>query len=72
MRFIGLIVVLALVVGIGLLFFDVEINDAGQLPDIDVSVQDSGRLPDVSVTAKDVDVTTEERTVEVPKIVVND
>lgn len=69
MRFGSFIVLLVLIV-VGLWFFgilDFRVNDAGELPTVSV---EGGRAPDVDVDvrAPDVEVTTEERTVTVPKV----
>ncbi len=41
----------------------------GEVPDVDVSVE-GGKVPEYDVDAADVDVTTEKREIEVPKITV--
>ena len=49
---------------------DVDTKGNVQTPDVDVNVS-GGALPDVDVTGPDVDVGTENRTVEVPTVDVN-
>ncbi|WP_324260909.1 hypothetical protein U4960_12210 [Altererythrobacter sp. H2] len=44
---------------------DVEQTEEGEMPEIEV---EGGNMPEYNVDAPDVDVTTEERTVEVPVI----
>lgn len=68
MRSFLVLALLAVVLVGAWMVFDVQVNDPGALPDINVSVEDPDRLPDVDVNTRDVDVTTEERTVEVPKV----
>lgn len=69
MRIGSLLVALVLVVGalwlLGIV--DFTVNDAGEMPRVSV---EGGRVPDVDVTVNrpDVEITTEERTVEVPKV----
>ena len=50
---------------------DVEQTKEGEAPSIDVDA-DAGALPEYDVDAPDVDVTTEEKTVEVPVIEVEE
>ena len=68
-----LLLILAVVVTAGLWFFGIlnfSVNDSGELPDVTV---EGGRAPDVDVDFRlpDVDVTTEERTLTVPKLEVS-
>ncbi|MAT14584.1 MAG: hypothetical protein CMJ46_04860 [Planctomyces sp.] len=44
---------------------DVDVEDPGEAPSVDV---DPGEAPDVDVTPADVDVGTEEKTIEVPDV----
>ena len=46
---------------------DVEQTEEAELPEVDVEAQ-GGNMPEYDVDAADVDVTTEERTVEVPVV----
>lgn len=50
---------------------DVEQTKEGELPDVDVSATE-GQLPAYDVDTADVNVTTEERTVEVPVVKVDE
>ncbi|MDT0575262.1 hypothetical protein RM533_03585 [Croceicoccus sp. F390] len=53
------------VLALGLSACDVEKTQDGELPEVDV---EAGQLPEYNVDTADVDVTTEERVVEVPVI----
>lgn len=69
MRF-GTIIVVLVLAAVGLWYLDIldiQVNDTGALPTVTV---EGGRAPDVDVAVKspDIEVTTEERTVEVPKV----
>lgn len=46
---------------------DVDVRDEGELPDVDVQTE-PGRMPDIDAEGPDVDVRTEERTVDVPDV----
>jgi len=62
------ILILAVLIGAFVYYYvDFDVNDLGALPTVSV---EGGRAPDVdvNVNAPQVDVTTEERTVTVPKI----
>ena len=50
---------------------NVEKTQEGKLPDIDVE-DESGKLPDYDVDAADVDIETKEKTIEVPKVVMEE
>lgn len=69
MRIGSLLLVLVLIVGglwlLGIV--DFTVNDTGEMPKVTI---EGGRAPDVDVTVNtpDVEVTTEERTVTVPKV----
>ena len=54
---------------LGLNSCDVDQTEEGEMPDVDVSVEE-GDMPEYDVDWADVDVTTETRMVEVPKVVV--
>ena len=59
-----IVVVLAIIFGIYMIDFDMA---GGEAPDVDVSV-DGGELPEVDAEVGDVDVGSEEVTVEVPTV----
>lgn len=52
---------------LGLAACDVDKTDNGQMPDVDVNVS-GGDLPEYNVTGPDVDVGTENTTVQVPTL----
>lgn len=52
---------------LGLAACDVDKTENGQMPDVDVNVT-SGELPEYNVTGPDVDVGTENTTVQVPTL----
>ena len=56
---------------LGLAACDVEQTEEGDLPDVDVDVE-GGNLPEYDVDTPDVNVTSEEETIEVPKIEVEE
>ena len=69
-RVLGTIVGLVVIVGIiayATGFFTVNQTQEGSLPDVNVT---GGSLPKVDVDAADVNVTTETKTIEVPKVTV--
>lgn len=66
----GSLIILVLALIAGLWFFGIvnfSVRDSGELPEVTV---EGGRAPDVDVTVNppEVEVTTEERTVTVPKV----
>lgn len=56
----------SLALGFGLVGCDVEQTEEGELPNVDVQAE-GGNLPEYEADAAEVDVTTEEKTVEVPQ-----
>ena len=64
-------VVLAVVVAFGFYFFDVDQTQEARLPDVDVTVE-GGQAPKFDVQAGSVEVGTEEKTVLVPKVVMEE
>ena len=61
------IIILAGVSCLGLAACDVDKTDSGSMPDVDVNAS-GGDLPNYNVTGPDVDVGTENTTVQVPTI----
>lgn len=53
--------------GFGLAGCEVEQTEPGEAPDVDISV-DEGELPEYEVETGDVEVGTEEKTIEVPTV----
>ncbi|HEX8307828.1 MAG TPA: hypothetical protein VF645_05350 [Allosphingosinicella sp.] len=62
--------ILVLAAAGGLAACDVDQTKNGQLPDVDVNAS-GGQLPEFNVTAPDVNVGTENKTVQVPTVDVN-
>jgi hypothetical protein len=60
-----IVVVLAIIFGIYMVDFDV--TDEGEMPDVDVSVE-GGEMPEVDAQVGDIDVGTQEVTIEVPDV----
>ena len=56
---------IAPVLALGLWGCDVEQTEEGELPDVDMNVE-PGNMPEYDVDAPDVDIETEQRTIEVP------
>ena len=63
----SLVLVLALLVSVATGACRVQQTEEGEMPDVDVQTE-GGKMPEYDVDAADVDVRTEERTVEVPTI----
>ena len=59
--------VLTLTATLGLAACDIDQTEEGALPDVDVSAE-GGNLPEFDVETADVDVGTEEATIEVPTV----
>lgn len=57
--------ILIFAVTVGVWALDVDVTQEGELPSVSF---ESGEMPEVDVDAADVDVGTEERTVEVPTV----
>lgn len=60
-------VIAVIAIAIGFYMVDVDVSGETELPDVDVTVE-GGELPEAEVNVGDVDVGTEEVTVEVPTI----
>ena len=63
----SLVLVLALLVSVATGSCRVKQTEEGEMPDVDVSTE-GGKMPEYDVDAADVDVSTEERTIEVPTV----
>lgn len=63
----SLVLVLALLVSVATGACRVKQTEEGEMPDVDVSTE-GGKMPEYDVDAADVDVSTEERTIEVPTV----
>lgn len=64
-------VAIAVIVAAAFYFFDVDQTQEAKLPDVDVKVE-GGQAPKFDVQAGSVDVGTEEKTVLVPKVVMEE
>ncbi|HDZ75699.1 MAG TPA: hypothetical protein ENH55_23650 [Aurantimonas coralicida] len=59
------IIVLLIVVWFAFTMINVDVTEEGALPEVSV---DGGQLPEAEVTTGDIDIGTEEKTIEVPTI----
>lgn len=59
----------ALTAGLALSACEANVTEEGEMPTMDVDVSgDAGKLPDVEVKTADIEVGTEEKTIEVPDV----
>ncbi|EBA11158.1 hypothetical protein [Roseobacter sp. CCS2] len=61
------VVVAAVAIGFGVYMIDIDQTEEGSLPDVDVSVE-GGNMPEFDADVGDIEVGTEEVTVEVPTV----
>ncbi len=65
------IIIILLAVAAAVLLFDFQLKDEGELPNVEASIE-GGKLPDAEIRGPDVNVTTEEKKVEYPKLEVQE
>ena len=61
------VIVVAIAIGFGIYFIDVDQTEEGSMPDVDVSVE-GGELPEFDADVGDIETGTEEVTIEVPTL----
>ena len=61
------VIVVAIAIGFGIYFIDVDQTEEGSMPDVDVSVE-GGEMPEFDADVGDIETGTEEVTIEVPTL----